>query len=460
MVMVRPDVGAHELENPDKIVPRTAVINPYTLAELVAGRRIPWKRIDDAPALLESILQTPYEELFDPKFDSPLYLGFRLNKDHQLEPAEPVFSDVPDDQQGNDLDHAPDLDLSQVSTLADLASVFRTKDLATVPVDRLMLVPGGIQARLRTPEAMRNARWARIFSQDLIEAIVYRLRDPGFNPPNTTWTDAGDFFREAAEFFDPVQGNVANCYYISAIASLAWAHPYEIEHRTRATGTGQQQFKNQIRFYDIDNGNAPHDIEVTDAIIISNSTGDPVYCRSSESGEIWPSIYEKAFASWKTGGAGGDRPDITATAWGDTVRAAAELTGLNRHYWDTAGNSADTLWNLVRANSLSYRTFNPMMAWTYGSGDDSPDHVNYGDANIVASHAYSVLGWAYQFGQKYIVLRNPWASTEATIGTIGGSLVFYDVSWWRPIALGDPDGVFALRADVFKSYFAGLGAVS
>ena len=41
MVMVRPDVGAHELENPDKIVPRTAVINPYTLAELVAGRRIP-----------------------------------------------------------------------------------------------------------------------------------------------------------------------------------------------------------------------------------------------------------------------------------------------------------------------------------------------------------------------------------------------------------------------------------
>ena len=39
------------------------MINPYTLAELVAGRRIPWKRIDDAPALLEAILQTPYEEL-------------------------------------------------------------------------------------------------------------------------------------------------------------------------------------------------------------------------------------------------------------------------------------------------------------------------------------------------------------------------------------------------------------
>jgi hypothetical protein len=86
--------------------------------------------------------------------------------------------------------------------------------------------------------------------------------------------------------------------------------------------------------------------------------------------------------------------------------------------------------------------------------------VNYADANLVAAHCYSVLGWAYESGQKYIVLRNPWGNTEATLGVLGGTEWFYDVSWWRPIVLSNPDGVFALRADVFKSYFGWLGAVS
>jgi hypothetical protein len=78
-----------------------------------------------------------------------------------------------------------------------------------------------------------------------------------------------------------------------------------------------------------------------------------------------------------------------------------------------------------------------MTAATYGSGDASPDHVNYADANLVAAHCYSVLGWAYENGQKYIVLRNPWGSTEATKNILGGTAWFYDMSWRRPIALAN-----------------------
>jgi hypothetical protein len=36
----------------------SAVMNPHALAELVAGRRIPWKRLPDAPQVLSDILQT------------------------------------------------------------------------------------------------------------------------------------------------------------------------------------------------------------------------------------------------------------------------------------------------------------------------------------------------------------------------------------------------------------------
>lgn len=73
-------------------------------------------------------------------------------------------------------------------------------------------------------------------------------------------------------------------------------------------------------------------------------------------------------------------PDITQTAWGGSVWATAQLNGGSRSYFHTASRSADDLWNILRSHCLSYRTFDPMTAWTYGSGDASPDHVDYASA--------------------------------------------------------------------------------
>jgi len=98
-----------------------------------------------------------------------------------------------------------------------------------------------------------------------------------------------------------------------------------------------------------------------------------------------------------------------------------------------------------------------MTCWTYSSGDASKKKVVYSDANIVASHCYTVLGWAYRNGQKYIILRNPWGNTEATVGTLNETVWLYDISWWRPINLTTIDGTFAIEASAFKTYFAGLG---
>jgi len=444
-----------EEKNPADVIQRSAVINPYALAELVAGRRIPWKSITDARGMLEELLQTPYEELFDPKYDSPLYLGFHLNEELRLEPAPAPARDAAAETAGNDLEHTPVGD-ALITKLGDLGPLFSTKDIAGIKVERAEMQANTIELRVRMSDVLRRQRLARILSPDIVDLVVF---DPDrVRIVRPTWLDQGTFFREAAEFFDPVQGAVANCYFIAAMSSVAWSRPYVIKQLTRATGQAQQQFVDMIRFYDPANGNAGHDIEVTELTPVA-SNGSPIYCRSSETGEIWPAVYEKAFAKYVTNDPG-DFPDITKTAWGDCVYASAQLTGLSRHYFDTASHTADQLWNLVRANSLSRRTFNPMTAWTYGSGDASPDHVTYSDANLVAAHCYSILGWAYENGQEYVVLRNPWGSTEASINTYGGMEWFYDVSWWRPIAFANPDGVFALRADTFKRYFAGLGYVA
>ena len=71
------------------------------------------------------------------------------------------------------------------------------------------------------------------------------------------------------------------------------------------------------------NGQLDKEIEVTETAPL-NSMGAYIYARSSEGGETWPAIYEKAFAKYKTGIVG-DHPDITATAWGDCFHAAARL---------------------------------------------------------------------------------------------------------------------------------------
>jgi hypothetical protein len=394
--------------------PRTAVINPYALSELVAGRPIAWKQIEDRPRLLEEILQTPYAELFDPKYGSPLYAGFKLDEKRGLVRDEAFRLADPEPEVNSDLERALDPDVSMIRRIGDLEALMGTTDLAGISVEYAHGIGSAIELRVRMSEPLRRKKLARVLTNDVLQTIVPFLVENGFNPRNMTWQDGGDFFEEGAEFFDPVQGAVANCYLIAAMSAVAWARPYDIAHRNRATGQGQTQFTDMVCFYDVVNGNARRDIEVTEATIASTATGSPVYCRSSEPGEIWPAVYEKAFAKWKTG-VTHDHPDITATAWGDPCRASAELTGLSRSYYSTAALTANELWEKVRRNSLGGRTINPMTAWTYGSGEKSPDGVVYSEANLVAAHAYSVLGWAYDNGRKYIVLRNPWGQHRSDV---------------------------------------------
>ncbi|HVM45259.1 MAG TPA: C2 family cysteine protease [Candidatus Thermoplasmatota archaeon] len=444
---------------PNEAILNTGVVNPYALAELVAGRKIAWSRVPDRTRLLEDILQTPYSELFDPQYDSPLYLGLKLAKGGRLEPGRSPLMDVKPSTATNDLQE--ETDLETVRQIRDLSRVTGEKDVASLRVERLdVTASGGLRVQIAPPREKRLQRIARAISPEVMETVAGRGRagqSGDFNPPNATWQDAGTFFNEGAEFFDPIQGAVANCYLIAAMASVAWARPYTIAHRTRATGPNQPQFTQMIRFFDTEKANASREVEVTDLVPVGGWGGE-VYCRSSEEGETWPAIYEKAYAKWKTNHAG-DKPDITATAWGDPCRALGELTGLPREYVATTTMNGTELWNKVRENSLSRRTFNPVVAWTYSSGEASPDKVNYGDANLVAAHAYSVLGWDYRDGVRYIILRNPWGVTEASKHNLTGTWFAYDISWWRGIPLATVDGTFGITADAFKKYFACLGIV-
>ncbi|MEO6800335.1 MAG: C2 family cysteine protease [Rhodanobacter sp.] len=439
-----------------------AVINPYALADLISGQPIPWSQIADPARVLEQVLATPYEELFDPKYGGPLYVGLALDKRLNLVRERSPLLDARLPSEGNDARSGGLESLDQYATLADMAKVADLKSILTWPILCGDLSRySRLQISLELPPALRTLALGRALSADIVRSITFDPQEVtslsvGWTPPGAHWATDGEFFHETAEFFDPIQGAVANCYYIASLSAIAWATPFRIAHLTRATGLSQQQFNDQINFRKPDSGGALDEaIEVTEAVPLTAS-GYPIYCRSSEAGESWPAIYEKAYAKLKTGTTS-DMPDITQTAWGDCVLATAQLNGGTRYYYDTASRSADDLWHLLRSNCLSCRTFNPMTAWTYSTGDASPDHVDYDSAHVVGSHCYTVLGWAYRNCRRWIVLRNPWGNTEATASVLDATISMYDVSWWRPITLKDNDGVFAMEIGAFKKYFAGFG---
>lgn len=478
------------------------VPSPYALAEAVSRRRIDWDSVPDRPAVLEEIFQMPYQDLFDPANGSPLYVGQHLRADGSVERKRPDFAE---EREGDD----PEPDLSDVRTLADLVERFGTKQLADVPVRNLVEGATGHHVELGESPSARFRRFRGLFDLELIDTLFPFLT--GYHPPGYSWTDNGRFYNEATEFSDPVQGQVGDCYLIAALSSVAWAMPHEIVDRNRATGTDNERFKHQIGFH---GANGVENVEVTDNVLVT-SGGWTHFARSKEAGEIWPAVYEKAYAKWRLGEMS-DFPAIPNIAGGDPSIACAALTGLsdyrNWHQWYDAGQ----ILQLVKDHTSNGRTTTPMVSWTHGSGPAAD--VAYTDANVVAGHAYSVLGWMqrteYTFGYRleqidiphwdwpipgpgpdpfvhasspllgsssidarrlrrmgidlsdfrlrsrkvdYIVLRNPWGYFEGTGSSVAsGDHKAVDVDWWRTIPLG-VDGVFAMEVNAYHRYFAGTG---
>lgn len=383
--------------------------NPRALAEFVLGRRVDWKRVANPDRLVEQALGMTISELLNPKNSkSPLHIALNTKP-----PPLPRASEA----------------------------------LKPPTGDALKNAKAHTKAHAEETMAMRRA-----LIPSLLRANTGGDANTPWQPANTAWADPGTFFDEGTEFFDPWQGGLADCWLIAAMSAVAWARPYAIAQRTRATGVGQQDFVDEIDVHN-DDGTTTS-IEVTERINLQSGSNAYLWACSTEPNEIWPAVYEKAFAKWR-GHYTTDEPDMTVLNYGDCVDASLNLTGLAKTYYGNSGMTGNQIWQTVRANSLSYRTFNPMTCWTYGA---APAGLDYGAAHVVANHCYTILGWNYVGNTEYIVLRNPWSFYEATLDIQPGNWTAYDQSFWRPVTLGT-GGVFSIKADTFQKYWAGFGVV-
>ncbi|HEY0906509.1 MAG TPA: C2 family cysteine protease [Methylophilus sp.] len=393
------------------------VINPYAVAELIAQKKINWEQVAAPQNMLAEILGLSEEKIFDLR--------------------NPVLR--------------PDAELTANGSLKVLPEAQAASRLSSFLKAQTVATPSSVAAqRLRLATLQKNTA----ISETLLQTAVRTSTGNGtpWTPADKDWIDMGDYFEDVAELNDPVQGALGDCYFIAAMSSVAWARPYAIVNMIRPSAWGnEEQPIHKVNFFKSGTGTAQA-VEVTELVPVSKPAHNWVYARSLDAGETWPAVMEKAYAKWRTSNTT-DFPNYPTIAGGDPVMACAEIISGQRSYVGHAGKSGDDLWTFVRSHSMSKRTINPMVAWTY---DTPPSGTNYTTAKVVANHAYSILGWEFINNEKYIVLRNPWGTHHAVLDTLSGNWSAHQVSFWANIPLNS-NGVFAMKASTFQKYFSGSG---
>lgn len=403
----QPDVAPVPADVPDDPI---GVLSPYALTELVLGRRVNWRRVRKGRRLMEAALGHRYEDLFDPERDSPLFPGQRV---HELiqQMAEPE-----------------QLTLELRARLGEFHCTIRGLFVTHDP---------------RELARARALAFGDPASDERVEAGA------SWNPTDVAWRDVGDVSGWGTEGWDPVQGSLGDCYLLAALSAVAWTRP---ELLAPVTKLWSGVTWDDVGFYDATF--IRRVVSVSEQVPTTSASALLIYARSSEAMEIWPAVYEKAYAKWKTGTTS-DRPDYRAITGGSPATALGELIGHAPERVDCAAVSENDLWGyIVEYCRADRRAWVPMVTWTWPSGTAG---VSYKDANLVASHAYTVMGWEEWAGKRYVIVRNPYGWRDTTAPSLAGTWEALRTAWWKPYDDVDA-GLLAVPLSDFRKLFRRIAA--
>jgi hypothetical protein len=332
-----------------------------------------------------------------------------------------------------------------------------------------------------------------------------------------------------AVYSNPVQSsNFKNCHLITALSSVAWINnnyfkpsqdTYEV---CKYTFWDPDPVKEMYPENYIQNIPVQVDISVNKNIFMDDVTN--IWCgASSKIPEIWPAMYEKAFAKFcmfkiakkmpfKDLNNAAIEPDFSilpnGSDWGgNPVTVLKYITGnpnkaksyLTIDFKNLDGSidpakiyelikslcfygvniGKNSVYGLINGAKLQY----PMGAFTYFDEKDALNKANvnivYDRTTMVGDHCYSVLGIYENNGSQYILLRNPYGMTDPdpSVYVLGkGPWIYTEIQNQyigtkkltvfpaKPFAaildLSIADGIFALDAKAFSQYFEGFGYIS
>jgi hypothetical protein len=247
--------------------------------------------------------------------------------------------------------------------------------------------------------------------------------DANGKPKFTTERFTGPLFKDGVSFDDPVQGQLGDCYFPSAMSSLAKTHPDAIKDLIKDNGDGTYTVTWKKK--DWASGKFVDVPVKVDGDLYTRSWGGPLYgssngAKDTKSMELWFPLLEKAYAQWK-----GSYNDVGSGGLSSDVFEA--VLGQNGSEESINSTGADKLWGDIK-DAVDHKR--PTSAGTYGE----EENAKYTNTGVYADHSYTVLGYKEKDGVKYVSLRNPWGESE-------------------PPGDGKDDGVFDLKFDDFRKLY-------
>jgi len=191
------------------------------------------------------------------------------------------------------------------------------------------------------------------------------------------------------QFHDIDQGHLATCYFLAALASIAYYHPVVLSNMFVDRGTWDENIY-KTRWWI----NGRETIISVDNTIPGNQH-EPWFTKWSRTGEWWPVILEKTWAKIF-----GSFKAVEYGWWSEAV-AAMTRAPVYRFVHGSATPEDGALWNVLLTGTQARY---PMCASTGGSGGN---HSRYG---LAENHMYSTLEATEQDGVKHVKVYNPWGA--------------------------------------------------
>lgn len=229
-----------------------------------------------------------------------------------------------------------------------------------------------------------------------------------------------------------IQGGIGNCYFLSALSSLAEIDPEAIPRMIKDNKDGT---------YTVTFPHAPKE-----PITIAKPTGQELftYARANEFG-IWPAVMEKAYGTWAMASVWrrnplknlypSNIPQENADGGSMTHHGLKMLTDSSADVHFFAGVTKPDALHKVLVDA--FKDKKPVTIFSSIGKQMDPA--------VPTGHEYSVLG--YDEKTKTVTIRNPWGSTEP-------------MTPWASAKDGKNDGVFTLPLDEAMKKFIGLAAAT
>jgi hypothetical protein len=278
---------------------------------------------------------------------------------------------------------------------------------------------------------------------NIFDPVQYAEKAGDMNPEQIKWKRVSEIFTKfelfegSIEFNDIKQGNLGNCYFLSALAALT-EFPNLIFKIFKTQEVPTNGLYEVALFID-----GEWQIVIVDDYIPVNIYGDPAFAKPNGN-EIWVMILEKAWAKVNGG--------YLNIIGGFATEALTAFTGFSKRFITVEAENIEEIWNTVS----EAETDNNIMCCGTRSTQEAED------MGLVGGHAYTLISSksATDDSDKLIRLfeiRNPWGNKEWK-GEWSDNSPLWNERLNKIFGKMDnkDDGKFFIKVEDFCKYFKSL----